>query len=98
MSYIPDYRSEKNYAKLKKEDLAYIRGYQAAIEDALCLFNNLDVYELEANEKTDEIRDCLESWMDMEEQDMVCSVFCADDSIEDIDDVNPMKGRFKCRD
>ena len=86
MSYFPDYRKETD--KLNDVDKAYIGGYRHAIEDMLCLFDNLDDDEALSIEKeiTAKIKANLEGWMEGEEIMLVCALFDNADYLpEDID-------------
>lgn len=84
MTYIPDFRKETN--KLNEKDKEFIAGYRCAIEDAKTFFDNTDVYEAsEAEEKVlQEAKGCFEDWMEMEETEVVLSLFESGD-YEDLD-------------
>lgn len=75
MSYIPDYRQETD--KLIATDQAYVEGYRAAMEDAMNIFENLDMYEVseEDTKVLMDFRKHMEDWLGMEETATVLSLF-----------------------
>lgn len=82
MSYIPDYRKETD--KLNDVDRAYIGGYRSAIDDMLCFFDNLDDFDLSIEKEiTARLRERLEEWMQVEETEVVCSLFDNADYLPD---------------
>lgn len=83
MSYIPDYRKETS--KLNAVDNAYIGGYRHAIEDAMCLFDNLDDDEMLSIEKEviERVKAHLAEWMEGEEIMVVCALFDNADYLPD---------------
>ena len=78
MTYIPNAREGENGYNdkdLKGERKAFIDGYDQAIDDILCLENNLEVYSgesllihyLEVNEdKAEELFSALKHWIEMQ--------------------------------
>ncbi len=78
MTYIPNAREGENGYKdsdLKGERAAFLRGYDAAIEDILCLEGNLEVYSgesllihyLEENkDKAEELFTVIKHWIEMQ--------------------------------
>lgn len=78
MTYIPNAREgERGYkdTDLKGERKAFLQGYDAAVEDILCLEGNLEVYSgenliihyLEENEdKAEELFTCIKHWLEMQ--------------------------------
>lgn len=72
MSYIPDYRKETD--KLNEKDRAYIQGYRNAVEDVLRFLDAAE--EIDADEDAVlAVRDQLEINMELEEIEVVCSLF-----------------------
>lgn len=78
MTFIPNARNGENGYKdtdLKGERAAFLRGYDAAVEDILTLEGNLETYSgesllmhyLEENtEKAAEIFNCIKEWAEMQ--------------------------------
>ena len=78
MTYIPNAREGENGYKdsdLKGERAAFLRGYDAAIEDILCLEGNLEVYSGESllihylaenEDKAEELFSALKHWSEMQ--------------------------------
>ena len=92
MSYIPDYRKETD--KLSEKDQAYIQGYRNAIEDVLRFLD--DAEEIDADEETvAAVRDQVEINMELEEIEVVCSLFDHADYLpEDIELVDANRSAF----
>jgi hypothetical protein len=86
MTYIPNAREGENGYKdsdLKGERAAFLRGYDAAIEDILCLEGNLEVYSgesllihyLEENEdKAAELFSAIKHWSEMQRNTMAVAL------------------------
>lgn len=87
MSYIPDYRNETD--KLNETDKAYINGYRSAVNDVLCFFDNLpsDMLSIE-EEIAERIKERIEGWMEIEEIEVVCSLFDNADYLPDDIELN----------
>lgn len=95
MTYIPNAREGENGYKdsdLKGERKAFLQGYDAAVEDILCLEGNLEVYSgesllihyLEENEdKADELFSCIKHWLEMQRNE--AAVALLDDQYNDDD-------------
>ena len=99
MTYIPNAREGENGYKdsdLKGERAAFLRGYDAAIEDILCLEGNLEVYSgesllihyLEENEdKAEELFSALKHWAEMQRNTQAVALlddqFCEEYKPED---------------
>ena len=78
MTYIPNARTGENGYKdtdLKGERAAFLRGYDAAIEDILCLEGNLEVYSGESllihylaenEDKAAELFSVIKHWTEMQ--------------------------------
>ena len=78
MTYIPNAREgESGYkdSDLKGERKAFLQGYDAAIEDLLCLEGNLEVYSGESllihylaenEDKAQELFTCIKHWIEMQ--------------------------------
>ena len=78
MSYIPNARTGENGYKdsdLKGERAEFLRGYDAAIEDILCLEGNLEVYSgdnllihylAENEDKAEELFSFFKHWAEMQ--------------------------------
>ena len=92
MSYIPDYRKETD--KLNEKDQAYIQGYRNAVEDVLRFLD--DAEEIDADGETVEaVRDQVEINMELEEIEVVCSLFDHADYLpEDIELVDANQPAF----
>ena len=86
MSFIPNAREGGSGYKdsdLKGERAAFLRGYDAAIEDILCLEGNLEVYSgesllihyLEENEdKAEELFTVIKHWIEMQRNEAAVSL------------------------
>ena len=86
MSYIPDYRHETD--KLNEEDQSIVQVFRATVECMMCFFDNLDDEEALSIEKeiTEKVKTRLKEWMDIEEIELVCSLFDNADYLpEDVD-------------
>ena len=75
MSYFPDYRKETD--KLNEEDQGIVQVFRATVEAMMCFFDNLDDEEALSIEKeiTEKVKTRLKEWMDIEEIELVCSLF-----------------------
>lgn len=75
MSYIPDYRHETD--KLNAEDQSIVQAFRATVECMMCFFDNLDDEEALSIEKeiTEKVKTRLKERMDIEEIELVCSLF-----------------------
>ena len=98
MSYIPNAREGENGYNdkdLKGERAAFLRGFDAAVEDILNIENNLEVYSgeslvmhyLEENtDKAAEIFTCLKEWAEMQRNEAAVSLlddqFCEENDKE----------------
>lgn len=102
MSYFPDWRDEKNYKHLNATDRAFLQGYRAAYEDALCVFDNIgfsidigDNIKLEIEEGTeqmDAIKDTFDEYMDDFEVQATVAIFDGADYLPEdleLEDINP---------
>lgn len=99
MSYIPNAREGENGYKdtdLKGERAAFLRGYDAAVEDILNLENNLEVYSgssllmhfLEDNaDKAAEIFTCIKHWAEMQRNEAAVALL-DDQACEEMDKGN----------
>ena len=86
MSFIPNAREGGSGYKdsdLKGERAAFLKGYDAAIEDILCLEGNLEVYSgesllihyLEENEdKAKELFTVIKHWIEMQRNEAAVSL------------------------
>ena len=86
MTYIPNVREGENGYKdsdLKGNRKAFLQGYDAAIEDILCLEGNLEVYAgesllihyLEENEdKAEELFSAFKHWTEMQRNTMAVAL------------------------
>ena len=86
MTFIPNAREGGSGYKdsdLKGERAAFLKGYDAAIEDILCLEGNLEVYSgesllihyLEENEdKAEELFTCIKHWLEMQRNEAAVSL------------------------
>ena len=96
MTYIPNARiGENGYndKDLKGERAAFLRGYDAAIEDILCLEGNLEIYSgdslvfhyLEENkDKAEELFAGIKDWLEMQRNEAAVSLL--DDQYNDEND------------
>ena len=78
MTYIPNAREGENGYKdsdLKGERAAFLRGYDLAVEDILCLEGNLEVYAgdnllihylAENEDKAEEFFSYIKHWLEMQ--------------------------------
>lgn len=87
MTYIPNCRTDENYNEkyLNKMDKEFVKGYDWAVETALNILNNAEVYP-EFNELLDRdkcvvnvdkeeiVRDALEQWMEGERDMLITSM------------------------
>ena len=86
MTYIPNAREGENGYKdtdLKGERAAFLRGYDAAIEDILCLEGNLEVYSGESllihylaenEDKAEELFSAFKHWAEMQRNTMAVAL------------------------
>lgn len=93
MTYIPNARiGESGYSDkdLKGDRKAFLQGYDAAIEDILCLEGNLEVYAGESllihylaenEDKAEELFTCIKHWLEMERNTAAVSLL--DDQYSD---------------
>ena len=93
MTYIPNARiGESGYSDkdLKGDRKAFLQGYDAAIEDILCLEGNLEVYAGESllihylaenEDKAEELFTCIKHWLEMERNEAAVSLL--DDQYSD---------------
>lgn len=96
MTYIPNAREGENGYKdsdLKGNRKAFLQGYDAAIEDILCLENNLEVYAGESllihylaenEDKAEELFSALKHWSEMQRNTMAVALL--DNQYNDEDD------------
>lgn len=96
MTYIPNAREGENGYNdkdLKGERKAFIDGYDQAIDDILCLENNLEVYSGESllihylaenEDKAEELFTALKHWLEMQRNE--AAVALLDDQYSDEDD------------
>ena len=107
MTYIPNAREGENGYKdsdLKGERKAFLQGYDAAVEDILCLEGNFEVYSgdslliqvyislnyLEENEdKAEELFSIIKHWSEMQRKE--AAVALLDDQYSDEDDTKTDK-------
>lgn len=106
MTYIPNARTGENGYKdsdLKGERAAFLRGYDAAIEDILCLEHNLEVYAgdnllihylSEYEDKAEDLFSCIKHWAEMERNQTAVALldgqYCEESDAED--DKNDKEG------
>lgn len=99
MTYIPNAREGENGYKdtdLKGERAAFLRGYDAAVDDILCLENNLEVYAGESllihylaenEDKAEELFSAFKHWAEMQRNEAAVSLlddqFCEESDAED---------------
>ena len=99
MTYIPNARTGENGYKdsdLKGERAAFLRGYDAAIEDILCLEHNLEVYAgdnllihylAENEDKAEDLFSCIKHWLEMQRNEAAVSLlddqYCEESDAED---------------
>lgn len=99
MTYIPDARTGENGYKdtdLKGERKAFLQGYDAAVEDILCLEGNLEVYAgdnllihylAENEDKAEEFFSYIKHWLEMQRNEAAVALlddqFCDEDNAED---------------
>ena len=86
MTYIPNAREGENGYKdsdLKGNRKAFLQGYDAAIEDILCLENNLEVYAAESllihyladnEDKAEELFTAFKHWAEMQRNTMAVAL------------------------
>ena len=86
MTYIPNAREGENGYKdsdLKGNRKAFLQGYDAAIEDILCLENNLEVYSgegllihylAENEDKAEELFTAFKHWSEMQRNTMAVAL------------------------
>lgn len=86
MTYIPNAREGENGYKdsdLKGNRKAFLKGYDAAIEDILCLEHNLEVYAGESllihylaeyEDKAEELFTALKHWSEMQRNTMAVAL------------------------
>lgn len=86
MTYIPNAREGENGYKdtdLKGERAAFLRGYDAAVSDILCLENNLEVYAgdnllihylAENEDKAAEFFSFIKHWIEMQRNEAAVSL------------------------
>ena len=86
MTYIPNAREgERGYkdTDLKGERKAFLQGYDAAIEDILCLEHNLEVYAGESllihylaenEDKAEELFTAFKHWAEMQRNTMAVAL------------------------
>lgn len=99
MTYIPNVREGENGYKdsdLKGERAAFLRGYDAAVDDILCLEGNLEVYAGESllihylaenEDKAEELFSAFKHWAEMQRNTMAVALLdnqsCDEESAED---------------
>ena len=99
MTYIPNAREGENGYKdsdLKGERAAFLRGYDAAIEDILCLEGNLEVYSGESllihylaenEDKAEELFTAIKHWSEMQRNEAAVALLddqsCNEESADD---------------
>jgi hypothetical protein len=83
MSYIPDYRKETD--KLNEDDQSIVQVFRATVDAMMCFFDNLDDEELLSIEReiAEKVKNRLKEWMDIEEIELVCSLFDNADYLPD---------------
>ena len=86
MTYIPNAREGENGYKdsdLKGERAAFLRGYDAAVDDILCLEGNLEVYSGESllihylaenEDKAEELFTAFKHWSEMQRNTMAVAL------------------------
>ena len=86
MTHIPNARTGENGYKdtdLKGERAAFLRGYDAAVEDILCLEGNLEVYSGESllihylaenEDKAEELFTVIKHWIEMQRNEAAVSL------------------------
>ena len=86
MTYIPNAREgESGYkdSDLKGNRKAFLQGYDAAVEDILCLENNLEVYAAESllihyladnEDKAEELFSVIKHWIEMQRNTMAVAL------------------------
>lgn len=97
MTYIPNAREGENGYKdsdLKGNRKAFLQGYDAAIEDILCLEHNLEVYAGESllihylsenEDKAEELFSAFKHWAEMQRNEAAVALL-DDQYCEDRDD------------
>ena len=80
MSYIPDFRHETG--KLNEKDQAYVQGYRNAVEDVLRFLEDAEELSLGEGER-EEVKEQIAAQMELEEIEMVCSLFDHADYLPD---------------
>jgi len=99
MTYIPNVREGENGYKdsdLKGNRKAFLQGYDAAIEDILCLEGNLEVYAGESllihylaenKDKAEELFSAFKHWAEMQRNEAALALlddqFCDEEDAED---------------
>ena len=102
MSYFPNAREGENGYKdtdLKGERAAFLRGYDAAVDDILCLENNLEVYAGESllihylaenEDKAEELFSAFKHWAEMERNTQAVALlddqYCEEQDDDDKED------------
>ena len=83
MTYIPNARTGENGYKdtdLKGERADFLRGYDAAVSDILCLEGNLEVYSGESlliqylEDKAQELFTVIKHWIEMQRNEAAVSL------------------------
>ena len=87
MTYIPDTRTDENYNEkyLNAQDKEFVKGYDYAVEQALNLLNNTDVYDelddlLDTNkalvnvDKCEIVENALKDWLEGERDMLITSM------------------------
>lgn len=99
MTYFPNARTgERGYkdSDLKGDRAVFLRGYDAAIEDLLCLEHNLEVYAgdsllihylAENEDKAEELFSFFKHWAEMERNQQAVSLL-DDQFVEEYDNKN----------
>lgn len=100
MTYIPNAREGENGYKdtdLKGERKAFIDGYDLAVDDILCLENNLEVYAGESllihylaenEDKAEELFTAIKHWLEMQRNIAVVALLDEQYSEEQDEDFN----------
>lgn len=87
MTYIPDCRSDEYYNQkyLDADDGKFLAGYDWAVDQAINLFDNLEVFPeaeelLEDNDaviregKKETMKEALKDWLEMERDELITSM------------------------
>ena len=97
MTYIPDCRTDDFYNEkyLNEKDKEFLKGYDYAVEQALNLLNNADVYpdfddllnpnkSLVNTDKKEIVKNALDQWLEMERDELITSMidYMDDDEYE----------------